>query len=66
MYHIEELVKQHLQVKPFIVQLMHMWSLLKQIKIKKAALTCFGLQGNYHQGASQRLAKITRLVHADT
>ena len=24
-------------IKPFIVQLMHMWSLLKQIKIKKAA-----------------------------
>ena len=52
-------------VKPFIVQLMHMQSLLKQIKIKKAAPTCFGLQGNHHQGASQRLAKITHLVHVD-
>ena len=40
--------------------------LLKQIKIKKAAPTCFGLQGNHHQGASQRLAKITQLVHVDT
>ena len=30
------------------------------------APTCFGLQGNHHQGASQRLAKITLLVHADT
>ena len=45
---------------------MHTWSLLKQIKIKKAAPTCFGLQGNHHQGASQRLAKITHLVHVDT
>ena len=50
-------------IKPFIVQLMHMQSLLKQINIKKAAPTCFGLQGNHHQGASQRLAKITHLVH---
>ena len=53
-------------IKPFIVQLMHLYSLLKQIKIKKAAPTCFGLQGNHHQGASQRLAKITLQVHADT
>ena len=53
-------------IKPFIVQLMHMESLLKQIKIKKAAPTCFGLQGNHHQGASQRLPKITHLVHVDT
>ena len=45
---------------------MHMKSLLKQIKIKKAAPTCFGLKGNHHQGVSQRLAKITHLVHADT
>ena len=44
---------------------MHMKSLLKQIKIKKAAPTCFGLQGNHHHGASQRLAKITQLVHVD-
>ena len=50
-------------IKSFIVQLMHMQSLLKQIKIKKAALTCFVLQGNHHQGASQRLAKIIHLVH---
>ena len=54
-------------IKPFIVQLMHMQSLLKQIKIKKAAApTCFGLQGNHHQGASQRLANITHLVHVGT
>ena len=45
---------------------MHMWNLLKQIKIKKAAPTCFGLQGNHHQGASQSLDKITHLVHVDT
>ena len=53
-------------IKPYIVQLMHMSSLLKQMKIKKAAPTCFGLQGNHHQGAGQRLAKITHLVHVDT
>ena len=39
--------------------------LLKQIKIKNAAPTCFGLQGNHHQGASQCSAKITHLVHED-
>ena len=44
----------------------HRTTQLKQIKIKKAAPTCFGLQGNHHQGASQRPAKITHLVHADT
>ena len=43
-----------------------MLSLLKQIKIKKAAPTCFDLQGNHHQGASQCLAKITHFVHVDT
>ena len=53
-------------IKPFLVQLMHLYILLKQIKIKKAAPTCFGLQGNHHQGASQRLVKITHLVHVDT
>jgi len=26
--------------------------LLKQFKIKDAALTCFGLKGNHHQGAT--------------
>jgi hypothetical protein len=26
--------------------------LLKHFKIKEAALTCFGLQGNHHQGAT--------------
>jgi len=26
--------------------------LLKQFKIKEAAATCFGLQGNHHQGAT--------------
>jgi hypothetical protein len=34
--------------------------LLKHFKNKEAAPTCFGLQGNHHQGAnSQYLAKIT-------
>ena len=45
---------------------MHTYSLLKQIKIKKAVPTCYGLQGKHHQGASQRLAKITHFVHVDT
>ena len=26
--------------------------LLKQLKIKEAATTCFGLQGNHHHGAT--------------
>ena len=43
-----------------------MYSLENKIKIRKAAPTCFGLQGNHHQGASQRLAKITHLVHVGT
>ena len=40
----------------FIVQLMHRTlkkvELLKHFKIKEAAPTCFGLQGNHHQGAT--------------
>jgi hypothetical protein len=28
--------------------------LLKHIKIKEAAATCFGLQGNHHQEATAR------------
>jgi lipid A disaccharide synthetase len=37
--------------------------LLKHFKITEAARTCFGLQGNHHQGANcQYLAKITHLV----
>ena len=42
-------------IKHFIVQLMHtMWNveLLKHIKIVEDAPTCFGLQGNHHQGAT--------------
>ena len=34
--------------------------ILKHFKIRKTAPTCFGLQGNHHQGSnSQYLAKIT-------
>jgi len=40
-------------IKHFIVQLMHTTlknvELLKYFKIKEAAQTCFGLQGNHHQ-----------------
>ena len=65
--HSDDLQQFRLHImEPFIVQLIHTWSLLKQIKIKKAAPTCFGLQGNHHQVSSQCLGKITHLVHADT
>ena len=37
--------------------------LLKHFKISKTASTCFGLQGNHHQGATiSTWLKITRLV----
>jgi hypothetical protein len=43
-------------IKHFIVQLMHKMlnnvELLKRFKIKEAAPTCFGLQGNHRQGAT--------------
>jgi len=35
--------------------------LLKHVKIKEAAPTCFGLQGNHHQGATDS-AQHTRLT----
>ena len=42
--------------KHFLVQLMHTTlknvELLKYFKNKEAAPTCFGLQGNHHQGAT--------------
>ena len=39
--------------------------LLKHFKISKTAPTCFGLQGNHHQGATiSTLLKITRLVNS--
>ena len=41
-------------IKHFMVQLMHTTlknvDLLKYFKISEAAPTCFGLQGNHHQG----------------
>ena len=44
------------RIKHFIVQLMHTMlkivELLKYFKIMEAAPTCFGLQGNHHQGAT--------------
>jgi len=48
--------EQHETNKHFVVQLMHTTlkkvEFLKQFKIKEAAPTCFGLQGNHHQGAT--------------
>jgi hypothetical protein len=45
-----------MNIQHFIVQLMHTTlknlELLKYFKIKEAAPTCFGLQGNHHQGAT--------------
>jgi len=44
------------KVQHFNFQLMHTASknveLLKHFKISKTAPTCFGLQGNHHQGAT--------------
>jgi len=41
--------------------------LLKHFKISKTAPTCFGLQGNRHQGATAcTLLKITHLVKSHT
>ena len=43
-------------IQHFNVQLMHTTlqnvALLKHFKISKTAPTCFGLQGNHHQGAT--------------
>jgi len=43
-------------IQHFIIQLMQTTlrnvELLKRFKIKEAAPTCFGLQGNHHQGAT--------------
>jgi len=43
-------------IQHFNVQLMHTTlknvELLKHFKIRKTAPTCFGLQGNHHQGAT--------------
>jgi len=43
-------------IKNSIVQIMHTTlknvELLEHFKIKEAAPTCFGLQGNHHQGAT--------------
>jgi len=42
--------------KHFVIQLMHTTlkkaDLLEYFKNKEAAPTCFGLQGNHHQGAT--------------
>ena len=46
----------HQLYQTLIAQLMHTTlknvDLLKHFKIKEAAPTCFGLQGNHHQGAT--------------
>ena len=43
-------------IQHFNIQMMHTTlknvELLKYFKISKTAPTCFGLQGNYHQGAT--------------
>ena len=57
------------KIQHFIVQLTHTTlknvELLKYFKISKTTPTCFGLQGNHHQGATvSNLAKITHLVQS--
>ena len=54
-------------IQHFNFQLMHITlenvELLKHFKISKTAPTCFGLQGNHHQGATiTTWLKITHLV----
>jgi len=43
-------------IQHFNIQLMHTTlkdvELLKHFRISKTAATCFGLQGNHHQGAT--------------
>ena len=55
-------------IQHLIFQLMHTMlknvELLKHFKISKTTPTCYGVQGNHHQGASQYLAKITHLVQS--
>ena len=50
-------------IQHFDFQLMHTRlknvELLKNFKISKTAPTCFGLQGNHHQGATLRLIEYT-------
>jgi len=45
-----------MDIQHFFVQIMHITlkkvQLLKHFKIKEAGPTCFGLQGNHHQGAT--------------
>jgi len=53
--HLRSENMQLISLQHFIVQQMHTTfkkvRLLKHFKIKDAAPTCFGLQGNHHQGA---------------
>ena len=46
----------HVCIQQFNNQLMHKMlkdiDLLKHLKISKTAPTCFGLQGNHHQGTT--------------
>ena len=60
-------IQVHSLLQHFNYQLMHTTlknvELLKHYKISKTAPTCFGLQGNHHQGATDSTwRKITHLV----
>ena len=54
--YISRLHRASMNSQHFIVQLMHIMlknvELLKNLKTKETAPTCFGLQGNHHQGAT--------------
>jgi hypothetical protein len=59
-HHLNFMVTPYINdIKHFIVQQMHTTlknvELLKHFKIKEAAPTCFGLQGNHHQGATDSI-----------
>jgi len=49
-------LSEHYNIQHFNFQLMHTTlknvELLKHFKISKTAPTCFGLQGNHHQGTT--------------
>ena len=63
--------KQRRQIQHLIVQLTHTTlkniELLKHFKIKEAGPTCFGLQGNHHQGATASTQlKLYTWINEDT
>jgi len=52
--YLRQIYERNLEIQHFNIQLMHATlknvELLKYFKISKIAPTCFGVQGNHHQG----------------